>query len=124
MKKGELYWVELPELDGDEQSGRRPALVVQDEFYAGGLQTVIAVFVTGQPANIRFPGAVSVSPSLANGLLKPSVILTHQIRALDRRRFGKRIGVLDPATLAAIYDALDRLTGRPAIVTAPPADPA
>ena len=121
MKKGELYWVELPESNGHEQSGRRPALVIQDEFYAGGLSTVIAVFVTGQPANIRFPGAVAVAPSATNGLLKPSVILTPQIRSLDRRRFGKRIGVAEAAVVIAVAEALERLTGRPPV--APPVDP-
>ena len=119
MIPGEMYWVDFPPSTGHEQSGRRPAIVIQDDTYAGLLGTAIVVPVTGQPANARFPGTVSVIPTAQNGLLKLSVVLVFQARAIDRRRFGNRIGVVEAAVLGLIYAELDRLTGRP--TPAPPA---
>ena len=113
MTPGELYWVEFPPANGHEQSGRRPAIVLQDENYARGLSMVFVVPVTSQLANLQFPATVRAEPSNANGLLKPSAILVFQARAIDRRRIRNRIGVMEPAVVTQIYDALDRLTGHP-----------
>ena len=112
MIPGEMYWVEFPPSDGHEQSGRRPAIVTQVDAYAGALGLSLVVPVTGQPLNSRFPATVVVVPSVLNGLLKPSVVLVFQTRAVDRRRFRNRIGVVEPEVLAQIYEALDKLTGR------------
>ena len=112
MIPGEMYWVEFPPSNGHEQAGRRPAIVIQDDTFAGSLALSLVVPVTGQPANARFPGTVAITPSGQNGLLKPSVVLVFQARAMDRKRFRNRIGVLEPDVLAQIYEALDKLTGR------------
>ena len=124
MTPGEMYWLEFPPSTGHEQTGRRPAVVIQDDGYAGVLGTALVVPVTGQPANARFPGTVTVAPTPRNGLLKPSVVLVFQARALDRRRFRNRIGVIEPAVLAAILTELDRLTGRPPSSPPPTTPPA
>ena len=113
MTPGELYWVEFPTANGHEQTGRRPAIVLQDDTYAGGVSVVFVIPVTGSLPNLRFPATVRIDSSTANGLLADSVALVFQARAIDRRRIGKRIGVIEPAVLAKLYDALDKLTGRP-----------
>jgi len=110
---GELYWVEFPPANGHEQAGRRPAIVLQDEKYAQGAPMVFVVPVTGSLANLRFPATMRVDPSNANGLLKPSVILVFQARAIDRRRLRGRIGVIEPSVLSNLYATLDKLIGRP-----------
>ena len=112
MIPDEVYWVEFPPSDGHEQSGRRPAVVIQDDTYAASLGVSLVVPVTGQPLNSRFPATVVVAPSGQNGLLKSSVVLVFQMRAVDRRRFRNRIGVVEVEVLAQIYQALDNLTGR------------
>ena len=124
MTPGEMYWVEFPPSNGHEQAGRRPAIVIQDDSYAGSLGTCLAIPVTGQPANARFPGTVAVAPTAANGLLTLSVVLVFQARAVDRRRFRNRIGVIEPAVPVQIYAELDRLTGRSTpLVPNPPPSP-
>jgi mRNA-degrading endonuclease toxin of MazEF toxin-antitoxin module len=39
MKIGDIHWVELPDAGGREQSGRRPAVIMQDDSYAIALPT-------------------------------------------------------------------------------------
>jgi len=34
MKVGDIHWVELPNVGGREQAGRRPAIILQDDGYA------------------------------------------------------------------------------------------
>lgn len=113
MPVGDIYWADLPPSDGREQSGRRPVLVLQDDGYAGSLPTALIVPLTSTRAAGRFPGTVFLPATRANGLTADSVLLVFQTRALDRTRFGLRIGVVEPAILAQVYQALDQLTGHP-----------
>lgn len=124
MSPGDLHWVEFPPTDGHEQANRRPAIVLQDDKYAGAVSMVFIVPVTGQPANARFPATVLLDPSPTNGLRLQSVALVYQARAMDRRRVERRrIGVLSPAELDRVYEALDRLTGRTRPSVPAPAPP-
>jgi mRNA interferase MazF len=106
---GELYWVELPTANGHEQSGRRPALILQDEGYAGSLPIVIVVPLTGAVLTTRFPGTHRVEPTEQNGLHRPSVILAFQIRAIDRTKIRDRIGLVSHEVLAGVHAKLDQL---------------
>jgi mRNA-degrading endonuclease toxin of MazEF toxin-antitoxin module len=38
---GDIHWVRLPVANGREQRGRRPAVILQDDQYAGGLPVVL-----------------------------------------------------------------------------------
>jgi mRNA-degrading endonuclease toxin of MazEF toxin-antitoxin module len=68
---GDIHWIELPPGTGHEQSGRRPAVVVQDRSDAGALPVVLVVPLTTATATLRFPGIVLVHPDSDNGLRSP-----------------------------------------------------
>jgi mRNA interferase MazF len=112
VKPGDIFWVELPLGSGHEQSGRRPAIVLQDEEYATGLPLVIMVPMTGAIAASRFAGTLTIEPDETNGLRKTSVAMVFQVRAIDRRTIREQIGSLSDENVANIYDLLDSLTGR------------
>ncbi len=120
MTPGDVIWVELPPVQGHEQMGLRPAVVLQDDSAASGSPLVIVVPLTTAKRAIRFPGAVAIQASTTNGLSAPSVALVHQIRALDRYRLRHTIGRLEAAQLAQIVRALDYLLGRNIGPTAAP----
>lgn len=113
MQPGDIYWVKYPQLDGREQAGERPSIVLQDD--GGPLRSplILAIPLTTTPLGNRFPGVVFIPADPANGLPLDSYAMVFQLRATDRRRFLSRIGTLAPAILAQIYDALDQLTGHP-----------
>ncbi len=94
--------VSLPFSGGREQSGERPAVVIQDGVYGQGSPLVLVVLLTSQLAALRFPASVQIQPSRENGLSFPSVAMVFQTRALDRTRFLRRIGVLEDDSLAGI----------------------
>lgn len=112
MNLGDIRWVELPPANGHEQVGRRPAVILQDEAYAGTSPVVIVAPLTGAITASRFPGTVLVDPTPQNGLRTPSVVLVFQVRAIDRRKVREQIGALGAEPLAQIYKSLDQLTGR------------
>ena len=112
MAPGDLRWVDFPASGGHEQAGTRPAIVLQDDDYAADVSVVFVIPVTAQPRNLRFPATIAVEASPTTGLTRSSVALVFQARAVDRGRVREPIGQLDEATLHAVYDALDRLTGR------------
>jgi mRNA interferase MazF len=112
MRRGEIWWVRLPPSDGHEQAGERPAIILQDDAFIATLPMVLIVPLTGALHAARFPGTLVIQPDPRNGLLRPSVALVFQMRALDKHRFLRRMGELDAATLSQIWALLDNLLGR------------
>ena len=76
------------------------------------LPVVLAVPLTTATSTLRFPGTLLIPPGAENGLRQPSVALVFQMRAVDRRRIGDRVGTVSAAVLAEIFAALDKLLGR------------
>lgn len=112
MNPGDIHWVELPPTSGHEQVGRRPAVILQDDAYAGSLPLVIVVPLTGATAAARFAGTLVLEPTVENGLRTTSVALVFQVRAVDRRVVQEKLGGVGIAALAEVYALLDLLTGR------------
>jgi mRNA interferase MazF len=113
MRPGDVYEVDHPQVDGREQAGQRPSLILQDEAYAGLSPLVVTIPFTTASRVTRFPAVIPVSATPENGLTQDSHLLVFQIRSSDRARLKKQLGAVDPAILAEAYAALDKLTGRP-----------
>lgn len=111
MQQGEVWMVNLPFSSSREQSGERPAVILQDEVYGQKSPLVLIVLLTSQQSAIRFPGTVLVQPSVANGLSVPSIAMVFQARALDRVRFRAKIGEIEANYLKSILDELQKLVG-------------
>lgn len=106
MKKGEVWWVEIPHVDGHEQSGSRPAVVLRE---TSGM--VVSVPLTMNMQRVIFEYTCILYPDRSNGLHKESVALLFQIASLDRKRFRSRLGILTKEDIIAfnmiLKDMLD-----------------
>jgi mRNA-degrading endonuclease toxin of MazEF toxin-antitoxin module len=71
----------------------------------------VIVPLTSRLSAIRFAGSFTVSPTEANGLACESVVLTHQVRAIDRNRIEKTIGKLVVAQMDRLETELRSLLG-------------
>ena len=114
MDRGDIVRVQLPPPagpSGREQFGTRPAIVLQDRAVAANLPTVVIVPLTSRLSAARFAGSFTVSPTEANGLSVESVVLTHQVRAIDRGRIEKTIGRLADDQMARLEMELRALLG-------------
>ena len=98
MARGEILSVDLPVpvyRGGHEQLGCRPAIVVQTDVADTNLPTTIIVPFTSNISALHFPHTLRIDPSPQNGLTRPSVLLVFQLRAIDKKRIGNRIGRLE-----------------------------
>lgn len=112
MKRGDVVRVQLPRpqgASGREQFGTRPAVVVQDDRGSANLSTVLIIPLTSRLAAARFPGSFTVSPTDANGLDVESVVLTHQLRAIDQHRVQRVLGTLSAEHMAILESEMRRL---------------
>ena len=106
MKRGEVWWANLPEPRGSEPGLRRPVFVLQaDSFNLSRIQTVIVVVLTGNTALAAAPGNVLL-PARASGLPKDWVVNVSQVRTLDRQFLAERVGVLSSRWREAVEDGL------------------
>ena len=99
--RGEIWTAELDPTQGSEQAGRRPVLVLQNDAINRFTTTVLAIPLTTNLRRAALPSCVQVTQG-DGGLTSDSVILCHQMRALDKSRLKKRLGVLSDAAVLAV----------------------
>ena len=105
IKRGDIYYADLSPVVGSEQGGIRPVLIVQNNVGNRYSPTVIAAAITSQINKAKMPTHITVgAPNY--GLTKDSIILTEQIRTLDKRRLRERIGSLPPEIMEKVSEAL------------------
>ena len=87
VQRGEVYFVNLNPVEGREQAGNRPVLVLSRNAI-NRLPLVITVVVGTKGANISrdYPTNVRVSTE-ESGLPMETVFLCFQLRSLDPKRF-------------------------------------
>lgn len=102
-----IFLVNLDPTVGSEQGKTRPVLVISEEEINLLLSCVNVVPITSakKGRNI-YPNEVFL-PSLISGLSKDSILLCHQIRTIDKKRFIKKLGeITDQDLKAEIHDAI------------------
>ena len=104
IKRGELYYADLSPVMGSEQGGVRPVLIVQNDIGNKYSPTVIVAAITSQINKAKIPTHIELKKIY--GLSKDSVLLTEQIRTLDKRRLKERIGILDEKCMKDVNQAL------------------
>lgn len=105
VKRGDMYYADLSPVVGSEQGGVRPVLIIQNDVGNKYSPTVIAAAITSQTGKSRLPTHINID-SNAFGLMKNSVILTEQIRTIDKSRLMEKIGQVDESVMGQVNSAL------------------
>lgn len=105
IKRGDIYYADLSPVVGSEQGGVRPVLIVQNDVGNKYSPTVIAAAITSRMGKAKLPTHIDIYADRV-GLQKDSVILLEQVRTIDKRRLGEKMGHLDPATMNAVNNAI------------------
>lgn len=105
VKRGDIYYADLSPVVGSEQGGIRPVLIIQNDVGNKYSPTVIAAAITSKINKAKMPTHIELSAQ-DYGLNKDSVILTEQIRTLDKRRLREKIGKLDRELMNKVDEAL------------------
>ena len=106
MKRGEVYDARLDPVEGSEQRGSRPVVVVSRDAINESSPIVSAAPCTTYREGRRiYPSQVLVKAP-EGGLDADSVILGEQARVLNKKRLLRRRGELTPASMARLNEAL------------------
>ena len=109
MRRGEIREVDLDPVRGSEANKRRPAVIVSNdaanvtaEQLGRGVITVVPV--TSNVA--RFYPFQVLLPAAETGLAADSKAQAEQVRSVAVERIGARLGIVPPAIMARLEDAL------------------
>lgn len=97
VRRGDVFYADLKQGIGSEQSGLRPVLVVQNDMGNKNSPTTIVVAITSKMAKPKLPTHILL-PAEFSGIKRDSIILAEQIRTIDKRRLRDRIAHIEPSS--------------------------
>jgi mRNA interferase MazF len=83
----------------------RPVLIVQNDVGNRYSPTVIAAAITSKMGKTRLPTHIDINADKV-GLQKDSVILLEQIRTIDKKRLGEKMGHLSDSVMGEVNRAI------------------
>lgn len=105
LLRGDVWWVDLNPTKGSEINKRRPCVIISADALNQRRKTVVVVPLSTSPT-VRPPMTIGVDVAG-----RPAVVVTDQIRATARERFGNRIGSLSAVEMEALEEGLRQVLG-------------
>jgi mRNA interferase MazF len=109
-RRGSVYEVRFDPALGHEIRKTRPAVIISNDHMNELAATVVVMPITS--GHYPYFHWINVDPP-EGGLTRLSVIVTEQIRSIDKRRLVRRLGMIRSKTLAKIEDAIRDHFGLP-----------
>ncbi|MCR4441566.1 MAG: type II toxin-antitoxin system PemK/MazF family toxin [Peptococcaceae bacterium] len=106
IKRGDIFYADLSPVIGSEQGGVRPVLIIQNDIGNQYSPTTIVAAITSQVSKAKLPTHVELDRETC-GLEKDSLVLTEQVRTIDKRRLREKVSSLDGETLRRVNQALE-----------------
>ena len=94
-RQGDIYWVRFGRSGDSGPSGKRPAVVIQNDLLnRSNIQTTVVTLITSNKKLGRIPGNVELKKGAGN-IPKASVVVASQIATVDKSRLLEKIGTLN-----------------------------
>ncbi|MBR6917770.1 MAG: type II toxin-antitoxin system PemK/MazF family toxin [Clostridia bacterium] len=106
VRRGDIYFADLSPVVGSEQGGVRPVLIVQNDVGNRHSPTVIAAAITSRLGKTKLPTHIDINAEKV-GLERDSVVLLEQIRTIDKRQLGEKMGHLNDEVMGEVNAALN-----------------
>lgn len=106
--RGDIVWANLDPTVGNEQSGKRPVLILSQTVFNENSGTVIAVALTSKEPQTGFPLTFEIN---SKNLPKKSWAKISQIRTLSVARLGDKITHVKEEELIQIIEGLNEIIG-------------
>ena len=94
VQKNEIYYADLNPVQGSEQGGIRPVLIIQNDIGNKASPTVIIAAITSKSKKMNLPTHVTIKLEDGN-LPKESMAMMEQIRTIDKNRLLQYVGKID-----------------------------
>lgn len=105
MKRGEVYLADLSPVQGSEQGGKRPVVIIQNDTGNKFSPTLIVAAITGKIDKAKIPTHVEVNAEKYK-FKTNSVILLEQIRTIDKTRLQEKLTYLDDEKMKEVDKAI------------------
>ena len=93
-RQGNIYWVKFGRAGDSGPSGKRPAVVIQNDLLnRSNINTTVVSLLTSNKKLAQVPGNVYLTKGTAN-LPKTSVVVVSQIATVGKNRLLEKIGTL------------------------------
>lgn len=102
--RGEIYWANLDPVFGSEIAKTRPVLVVSNDINNQYAATVTVLPITSSTEKV-YPYEIRIK-SAESGLKNDSKVKANQIRTIDKRRLGRKLGALANEKMREVDDAV------------------
>lgn len=106
IKRGQIYYADLSPVQGSEQGGLRPVLIVQNDVGNKYAPTTICVPLTTRMAKHKLPTHLLTSSSGT-----ASLILCEQVKVIDKTRLGNYVCTLSTEEMAKVNRCLSISVG-------------
>lgn len=104
--KGDIWYADFEEGIGSEQSGKRPVLIIQNNIGNKNSPTVIVALITKHCKSMYIPTHVKLNKQNYSFLKYDSIVLTEQIRTIDKARLYEYKGCINSKQILEINEAL------------------
>lgn len=105
LRRGEVVRVQLDPVEGSEQAGERPTLLIFPDLMNEHSPVILVAAITSRKTDRIYPFEALIETGDGGVSTRSKVILT-QIRAIDKRRVVGAYGVVEQKTMARVEDAL------------------
>ena len=109
-RRGDVVRVRLDPIEGAEQGGDRPALILSPDVINEHSPVVLIASITTKKIDRVYPFEVLVSPP-EGGLKQPSKVLLMQMRSIDKQRLAGFYGELSSESMTRVEAAIQVATG-------------
>ena len=107
IKRGDIWWAELPEPSGSELGYRRPLVIIQsNEFNRSNISTVIAAVITSNIYLASAPGNNYYFLQKIQNYQKKSVVNVSQLITVDKSFLTDKIHTLSSKLMAQVDDGI------------------
>lgn len=107
MTQGEIWYCSLNPVQGNEQAGHRPVVILSGNLMIKYLKVVIVCPLTTSVKNYK--GNVVLKLNKTNGLKKTSEVLVFHIRSVSKDRLTKCIGKVSDTELEEMKKGLGEM---------------
>ena len=106
MKRGEVWWADMPEPTASEPGFRRPVLIIQsNEFNQSRISTIITAVISSNMKLGKAPGNVTL-PKKSIGLNRESVVNVSQLITLDKSFLTDRVGKISSTKIQEVDEGV------------------
>lgn len=106
MRRGDVYQADLNPVQGSEQAGKRPVIIVSRDAINENSPVVIVVPITGAENKSKLYPTHILLKAGTGGLAKDSIAVAEQVRAITKTRLRANMGQLRFEHMRLISGAL------------------